>query len=167
MTSENGNQDEPRSSDASHSTSWNSNLQWNSDVWPTVVTPSLLSIFLSVMKEFFKIILSLRWQKDKLYHFYALLFPDFLFPQFVLLYCPFHFILSGLTITQFLSGHQSTQDQLLNNRDSFHSVSVLFLESSDSYSHRLSVPDSHEYPFSCHDQLFLWEPAVEMPNRGV
>ena len=44
-------QEEPRSHGASHSISRNLNLEWNSNVWPAVLTFLMLTIFLSILKK--------------------------------------------------------------------------------------------------------------------
>lgn len=76
-------QGEPRSSDTFHSISWNSNLEWNSNVWSTVFTLLMLTIYIfSILKEFSKIMCFWGSKKTSfiismLYYFLIPFFPIF------------------------------------------------------------------------------------------
>lgn len=87
-------------------------------------------IFFSILKEFSKIMCFRGGKKTSFIILCSIIswFPSS--PSF-LLYCTFYLILSG---------HQRTQDQFLNNRDGFHSVSIRFPESSDTHGHQLLLP---------------------------
>ena len=103
-------QEEPRSHGASHSISWNLNLEWNSNVWPAVLTFLMLTIFLSILKKVSKMH-TLEAVKRQALPLPALSSPDFTLSEPVLSF-PSHSQWSHRR--QLLGGSHSTQDDLFN-----------------------------------------------------